>query len=226
MNYIFFLLILIILIIILFIFFKKQNKKINNPLSYSNFNDPYDKPFIIHDLITPDYCNKIIDYALPNLSDSQVISGKNISIRNSQQCWINKNNPLVSPIYNKLFNIFHIPIQNAEFIQIVRYLPNQYYNEHHDACCDDNIYCSDFIKRGGQRILTVLIYLNDDFIDGFTYFKNLDLKLKTKPGSAIAFYPTAKNSNQCHPLALHAGLPVTKGVKWIANIWYRENKFN
>jgi prolyl 4-hydroxylase len=69
------------------------------------------------------------------------------------------------------------------------------------------------------------IYLNDNFTGGHTYFKNLDLKLKPNIGDAVVFFPLADNSNKCHPYALHAGMPIETGEKWIANLWFREGKF-
>jgi prolyl 4-hydroxylase len=125
----------------------------------------------------------------------------------------------------RIANIVNLPLENAESLQVVRYEPDGYYKEHHDSCCDNTKICNDFIKRGGQRIKTVLIYLNDDFEEGSTYFPLLNKKYKPPKYSAIIFNPLAKNSNKCHPLALHAGLPVKSGIKYIANLWFREGKF-
>jgi len=197
-----------------------------NKLGYSKITDPYDKPFVLHNFITSEYCQKIIDHAEDKLIDSEVIGGKQSHIRNSKQHWISKNNQLVKPIFEHISKKFNIPFENAEDLQVVRYLPNQFYNEHHDSCCDNNQKCLEFIERGGQRILTVLIYLNNDFSEGNTFFRNLDLKVKPPTGNAIVFYPLAKGTSKCHPLSLHAGMPVIAGVKWIANVWFREKKFN
>ncbi|QKF94208.1 prolyl 4-hydroxylase alpha subunit [Fadolivirus algeromassiliense] len=194
-------------------------------LAYANLNDPYDKPFIINNVLTPEQCIAIVDYAKEKLFDSEVVGGKHSDIRNSMQCWIPKTDPLVKNLFERISQQFSIPFENAEDLQVVRYLPNQYYNEHHDSCCDLNDKCKEFVKRGGQRKLTILIYLNNEFEEGNTYFKNLDLKLKPKTGDAAVFHPLARNSSLCHPLALHAGLPVTRGEKWVANVWFRENKF-
>lgn len=195
-------------------------------LAYTNINDPYDKPFVLENVLTKDQCQEIMNHAREKLFESEVVGGKDQSIRNSMQYWIPKNDPLVKHIFEAMSKRFNIPFENAEELQVVRYLPDQYYNEHHDACCDDNDKCKEFVKRGGQRKLTILIYLNDQFEEGNTYFKNLDLKMKAKPGDAIVFYPLAKNSSYCHPLALHAGMPVKSGEKWIANVWFRERKFS
>ena len=194
-------------------------------LEYAKEDDPYDKPFVINNLITPASRRAIINYARNHLTDSQVLGGKIKGIRNSQQCWISKHDSIIKPIYEKISKQFNIPIENAEDLQVVRYMPGQYYNEHHDACCDNIDKCKEFTKLGGQRKLTVLVYLNDEFTDGETEFKNLGIKIKPNAGDAIVFYPLARNSSKCHPHALHAGLPVSSGEKWIANLWFREGPY-
>jgi prolyl 4-hydroxylase len=231
-SYIIYIIIAIIIFIIIYYLWKcMSNKKIiqidqfKQTLEYADNNEPYDKPFILQNFITTDECNSIINRSKDKLFDSEVVGGKIKNIRNSQQYWINKNDPLVENMFKKVSGMFNIPIENAEDLQVVRYLPGQYYNEHHDACCDDNDKCEDFVKTGGQRMLTVLIYLNNDFEDGNTYFKNMNIKLKPPAGDAIVFYPLARGTNKCHPLALHAGMPVTSGEKWVANLWFREKKF-
>jgi prolyl 4-hydroxylase len=196
-----------------------------NNLGYTESNDTYTEPYIIKNLLSVDECNKIIAHCSNKLIESEVVSGKDTTVRNSQQTWIIKNDPLITDTINKIIQNVNKPLENAEDLQIVRYRPGQYYNEHHDSCCDDNDHCKEFIKRGGQRVLTVLIYLNDGFTDGETFFKNLNLKIKPQIGDAIVFYPLATNINKCHPKALHAGLPVSNGEKWIANLWFRESKF-
>lgn len=195
-------------------------------LGYANDMDPYETPFILKNFLTRDHCRQIIKYAKERLVDSEVVGGKMSYIRNSKQTWINKNHPLAKPLFEKASKMFNIPMENAEDLQVVRYQPNQYYKEHHDSCCDSSPQCVDFARKGGQRKLTVLAYLNDDFEDGSTYFKNLDLKIKPKPGDALVFFPLAKNSSKCHPKALHAGMPVKSGEKWIANLWFRERAFH
>lgn len=231
MNYIIILIIFAILIIsgILYICYTKKNRTHNNnksKLEYAHINDVFENPFILQHFITPKQCKDIIQYSSDKLIDSEVVGGKYENIRNSKQCWISKNDSLVKSMFDKISNMFNIPLENAEDLQVVRYLPNQYFNEHHDSCCDNNDKCHVFIKNGGQRKLTVLIYLNNEFEGGNTYFKNLNLKFKPPTGYAIIFFPLANGTNKCHPLALHAGMPVTKGVKWIANLWYRESKFS
>lgn len=212
-------LVLIIIFLIGYILFRSS-------CEYASINDPYIKPFIIKKIISPTQCQEIIRYSEPKLIDSLILSGENKSIRNSKQCWIEKNSFLAKPLIEKVSSILNIAFENAEDLQVVRYLPGQYFKQHHDACCDNTPECKNFVSGSGQRILTVLIYLNGGFEGGYTYFPKLKLKIRVRPGSAIVFHPTAFNSNKCHPLALHAGMPVSKNIKWVANIWYRERKWS
>jgi prolyl 4-hydroxylase len=202
-----------------------QHHTPQSSLGYTSIDADYTRPVIYNKFITPAQCDAIKDYARDKLFESEIVGGKHHDIRNSMQCWISKNHKLAKPLFERIAKEFNLTFDQAEDLQVVRYLPNQYYNEHHDSCCDDNDQCKEFIKRGGQRVLTVLIYLNNEFEGGHTYFKNLDLKLKPSTGSAAVFFPLANNSNKCHPLALHAGTPVSSGEKWIANLWFREGKF-
>lgn len=203
----------------------KHNVNDISTIDYSSDSSPYIYPKIEHNVLTRDECKQIIDLSKDKLKDSETIGGKFVDVRNSQQTFLNKNIPIVKELIEKMSKKYNIPFENAEDLQVVRYLPGQYYKEHHDSCCDKNKDCDKFIKSGGQRILTVLIYLNDEFTDGETQFKNLNLKLKAAPGDAIVFYPMAKDQVKCHPKALHAGLPVSTGCKFVANIWFREHKF-
>jgi len=221
-------LVLVLVIIIIIVIKPHHNKR--EPFTtceYALKTDPYDEPYIINNIITEDEAKYII-YNASSKFDESTILGQVVDhdIRKSKTAWLHKNDDtVILTIMLRIANIVNLPLENAESLQVVRYEPNGYYKEHHDSCCDNTEICNDFIKRGGQRIKTVLIYLNDDFEDGSTYFPLLGKKYKPPKYSAIIFNPLAKNSNKCHPYALHAGLPVKSGVKYIANLWFRESKF-
>lgn len=200
----------------------RKNKDIDG---YSDKDDDFMQPQLLNNILTKQECDAIITASRDKLHQSSILSGPDLKIRNSRQAWIERDDPLVANLFAKISDIFKIPIENAESLQVVNYQPGQYYNEHHDSCCDEGDVCNKFVNEGGQRIITVLIYLNNDFADGETYFKNLNMKYKPAVGDAVVFYPLAKGTNKCHIKALHAGLPISSGEKWVANVWYRQRKF-
>ena len=107
-------------------------------------------------------------------------------------------------------------------MQIVKYEKDNYYKEHHDSF---PFYDPDFLSQGGHRVLTTLIYLNDDFNGGETRFPNLNMNVKPMRNSAVVFRPLDSENKKCHPKALHAGMPVKSGIKYICNIWIRESPY-
>ena len=119
----------------------------------------------------------------------------------------------------------NIPFEHAEKLQVVKYQPGGFYSAHYDASCDDKKECVEFEKNGGQRIVTLIIYLNDDYEGGHTEFTNLKKNYKLNKGDALLFYSLEKNGNLCHPLSLHSGTSVKSGEKYIANIWLREKPY-
>jgi prolyl 4-hydroxylase len=198
----------------------------NKERGFTSDSASWEHPQIISDILTPEECAYIIDKATPSFTRSTVVGTEAPDVsRTSQTAWISKTDPVAQKIFAKALEFTGKTLDECEDLQVVKYEPNTYYREHHDSCCDGSQGCIDFEKDGGQRVATLLVYLNSDFTDGETHFPNLDLKLKAEPGSAILFRPLGSEEAKCHPKALHAGLPISSGVKYVCNAWVRENKF-
>lgn len=99
-------------------------------------------------------------------------------------------------------------LQNCEKIIVNRYHRNQYYGKHYDYWPDENPRCA-----------TALLYLNDDFLGGNTYFDLLDITVRPKKNTLLYWtYPAGASTND---LTSHAGQHVVHGVKYIATMWIR-----
>jgi hypothetical protein len=81
------------------------------------------------------------------------------------------------------------------------------------------------VERRGQRAATFLIYLNDDFEGGETDFPRLGLRHKPKRGDALAFANVTSTGAPDYE-SVHAGLPPTRGEKWLFSQWIRSNPVN
>lgn len=172
------------------------------------------EPIQINNLLSSEECTQVIADA--TFSPSATIGGKN-ELRTSETAWLPKDHPVARKVLLKVCQLTGKSIDNCEDLQIVRYSPGTYYRPHQDSCCDDTAECQTFLKDRGQRIGTLLVYLNDDFTEGETDFPNLKRRYKPKPGSGIFWNPRG-----CPPEALHAGLPVASGAKYVCNAWVRE----
>jgi prolyl 4-hydroxylase len=218
-----FLFVAVVAIILILLWLRSRQKPVN--VGFCQMSDPYVKPFTVENLVTPEEAEHIIKTAKTRFSNSTIVSGNDESIRKSETAWLNKSEPVIKDIFERLSKQFKFNLKNVEDLQVVRYTPGGFYNEHHDSCCDDNDHCRDFAKKSGQRVLTILMYLNDEFEDGYTHFPNLDLHLKANKYGGIVFYPLELGGSRCHPNSLHKGTPVSSGTKYICNIWVREKEW-
>ncbi|KAK9159744.1 hypothetical protein Syun_006085 [Stephania yunnanensis] len=137
--------------------------------------------------------------------------------------------PLIKAIEKRISVFSQIPVENGELIQVLRYEKSQFYKPHHD-------YFSDTfnLKRGGQRIATMLMYLSDNVEGGETYFPmagdgdcfcggKLVRGLSVKPvqGDAVLFWSMGLDG-QSDVNSIHGGCEVLSGEKWSATKWMRQ----
>lgn len=202
----------IIICILLWLFDKKE--------PYTLRSKDYD---IIPNLITSEECNHIIEMAKKiGMTKSEIRDHKiDKTYRQSETCWIGYNkHPIIKKLYDKLEKIVNKPKKDFEMMQVVHYYPDGFFNWHYDQCNDKYDWCQNEIKRfNGYRLYTILIYLNEDYTDGETEFRNGD-KIKLKKGDAIIFKNVDDNCKILYN-SYHKGTPITDGEKWICNIWIR-----
>jgi prolyl 4-hydroxylase len=127
--------------------------------------------------------------------------------------WIDET-PAIHAINQRLGAASGTAVANGEPLQILRYAPGQEYRPHHDA----------LPHTDNQRILTMLVYLNDAYEGGETMFLKTGLAVKGAIGDALLFR-NADRQGRPDPDARHAGLPVRSGEKLIASRWIHEKRF-
>ena len=131
-------------------------------------------------------------------------------------------------------------------------MPGQFYLPHFDAFDVTTGPGRECVATGGQRVATVLIYLNTlpPGVGGETRFPRLGgagagtddaaavaaaassaparggVAFRPEQGSALVFFPCTLDA-QLDPLALHAAEPITAAneTKYVAQIWIRQGVF-
>ena len=116
-----------------------------------------------------------------------------------------------------------IPLKNAEQLILLRYTPGQEYKPHRDYLPPSR-YKSLSEGGPGQRLCTVITYLNEPAIGGETTFPLLKKLIKPKFGLVICF-DNINKSDELNESSLHAGLPVQQGVKWICTLWIHQSTY-
>jgi prolyl 4-hydroxylase len=148
--------------------------------------------------------------------------GEVSSMRTSTTCCLS---PLEVPfLLQKIASIFPTkPLEHMESPQIGRYERGQQYLQHYDAFDLTTEAGQAHAANGGQRVVTVLTYLNTvPPPGGSTYFPLLNhLRIQPCQGMALIFFP-ATIYGQLDPMALHAAEPALNTTKYVSQIWIRQ----
>ena len=128
---------------------------------------------------------------------------------------------VVKAIENRITKLFGFAINQQEAIQILHYKVGGEYKPHYDFFPPADIGSQPAIAEAGQRLATLIMYLNTPASGGSTDLPNIGLSITAKKGSAVYFENIAPDG-QPDNNTLHAGMPVLAGEKWIATKGLRE----
>tara|TARA_B100000902_G_scaffold398017_1_gene463474 strand:+ start:200 stop:925 length:726 start_codon:yes stop_codon:yes gene_type:complete len=160
---------------------------------------------------------------------SKILDSENNNYRTSETCLlpnsIYNKYPIIINIKKRIGRFLNINWLNIEHLQIVKYDKGQEYKHHFDCFIPNTERYYKENLHGGQRIYTCLIYLNNDFTGGETYFVNTNIKITPKKGKAIFWRNTNSQDNFPNMLSCHCGKPVKTGTKYACNFFIRKNIF-
>ena len=114
-----------------------------------------------------------------------------------------------------------LPVPVFEPTQVLHYSVGEQFRPHHDYFDFESEGIAEHVRRFGQRIATVLVYLNDAYEGGETTFPKAGLSYRGKTGDAL-FFANVDRSGHADPMTLHAGTPPTAGEKWVFSQWIRD----
>ncbi|HEY7884030.1 MAG TPA: 2OG-Fe(II) oxygenase [Cellvibrionaceae bacterium] len=184
---------------------------------------------ILDDFITDDECRELIKAADTELKRALVSDGRMGVLskgRTGSNCWVkHQHNKTIARLCERISQLVGLPLVNAESLQVVHYATEQEYAAHFDAWDADTERGQRCMARGGQRLLTCLMYLNTVSEGGGTGFPTLDVEVAAIKGRMVIFHNCHAGTNLRHPASLHGGLPVTSGEKWACNLWFRESPY-
>lgn len=127
-------------------------------------------------------------------------------------------NELCARIERRLARLVDWPLENGEGLQLLRYGQGAEYRPHYDYFDPDRPGAHVALSRGGQRVASVVMYLNTPLRGGATTFPDARFEVAAVKGNAVFFA-----YDRPHPMTgtLHAGAPVLEGEKWVATKWLR-----
>lgn len=183
---------------------------------------------IYENVLTKSECRRLIKFASRRLEKSTVVdhdSGEGVfhPIRTSSGMYFKKNeNALISRIDRRLAALMQWPEAMTEPLSLLKYKPGEFYDEHYDFFDYHTAGSAINMANGGNRVGTLLLYLNDCEEGGSTMFADVGLEVLPRAGYAAFFgYANPHFSS----LTRHAGRPPVRGVKWIATRWLKEGMY-
>ncbi len=184
---------------------------------------------VFGNLLSDPECDELIAQARPRMARSLTVTtatgGEEVNdSRTSNGMFFQRGeSELVARIEARLARLVNWPVENGEGLQVLQYRPGAEYKPHYDYFDPREPGTPSILKRGGQRVGTIVMYLSEPEKGGGTTFPDVQLEVAPKRGCGVFFsYDRADPSTR----TLHGGAPVLAGEKWIATKWMREGRFD
>jgi prolyl 4-hydroxylase len=170
-------------------------------------------------------CDALIAESRPKLERSRTVNRESggtelNAARTSEGTYFHHTeSELLIRINQRIAALTRWPLENGEPLQILHYGVGAQYEPHYDYFDVADPGTEKLVATGGQRVATLITYLNTPDAGGATIFPELGLEIAPIKGNAVFF-----SYDHPHPntLTLHGGTPVAQGEKWIATRWMRE----
>jgi prolyl 4-hydroxylase len=182
---------------------------------------------LLGNVLSDEECEALVEHCASRLAPSQVIADAQGNLqrhenRTSRDAMLGRGETAtVARVEARLAALARWPVECSEGLQVVRYDPGEEYRPHCDWIDPGVEGLREHLDRGGQRLGTFLLYLNDVASGGETAFPTIGLRIKPRRGAAVFFQNTDAHYAPDRS-SLHAGCPVIQGVKWVANKWLRQ----
>jgi prolyl 4-hydroxylase len=183
---------------------------------------------VFGDLLSDDECESLIQTARQRLARSLTVEtqtgGEALNVdRTSDGMFFERGeNPIVARLEQRIALLLRWPLEFGEGLQVLRYSPGAQYRPHYDYFDPGEPGTPTILRRGGQRVATLVMYLQEPELGGATTFPDVGLEVAPKRGTGV-FFSYERPDPATH--TLHGGAPVLAGEKWVATKWLREREF-
>ena len=184
---------------------------------------------VFGNLLSAEECDALIAAAKPRLARSLTVETRtggeevNDDRTSSGMFFTRGESDVVRRIEARIAKLVNWPVENGEGLQILHYRPGAEYKPHYDYFDPAEPGTPTILKRGGQRVATLVMNLSEPEKGGGTTFPDIHMEVAPVRGNAVFFsYERPHTSTR----TLHGGAPVIAGEKWIATKWLREREFS
>ncbi|MGH8796712.1 MAG: 2OG-Fe(II) oxygenase, partial [Caldimonas sp.] len=180
-------------------------------------------------LLSDDECEQMIELARARLARSETVqtdtgTSEVNAARTSDGMFFERGEfALCARIEARMAALLRWPVENGEGLQVLRYRPGAEYKPHYDYFDPAQPGTAALLRRGGQRVASLICHLSTPERGGATVFPDIGFDVAPVKGNAVFF---SYDRPHAETRTLHGGAPVTAGEKWVATKWVRERRFD
>lgn len=185
---------------------------------------------VLDGIIDADECEELIARARGRLRPSTVVdpaTGRDTvsGLRASFGMFFRPlENPLVERLDRRMAALMNLPVEHGEGLQVLHYPEGAGSAPHFDFLVPSNAANRESVARSGQRVSTLVTYLNDVPEGGETVFPAAGWTVSPRRGHAV-YFEYCNGQGELDHTSLHASRAVLRGEKWVATKWMRSQRF-
>jgi len=182
---------------------------------------------VAEDIAAPEMCDWLIARARARLKPAKIHDrGTGVasisSARTNSACVFRRpdSDLIITILRAKIAAVTEMRVDAMEIPSVLHYSEGQEFLPHFDATLNPDApdYEERLAKGDRQRVMTFLLYLNDDYEGGETEFPVLGERWKGRKGEGLFFW-NVQPGGALDQRTLHAGVPVSRGEKWVLSQW-------
>jgi prolyl 4-hydroxylase len=185
---------------------------------------------VLNGVLDAGECAELIEMARPRLQPSTLVdpqTGRDVvtGLRSSLGMFFRpQENALVARLDRRIAELMNLPLAHGEGLQILHYPCGAGSAPHFDFLLPSNEANVASVARSGQRVSTMVCYLNDVPEGGETVFPEAGWTVSPQRGHAV-YFEYCNSLQQLDPASLHGSSAVLRGEKWVATKWMRQRHF-
>lgn len=196
--------------------------KLDRNPAVERIDTPHAEVYRVARFLTRRDCKEIMRVINQRAVPSTLYRGTGIEgYRTSYTHHFDRDDSLTRSIELYISDLMGMDDDHSELMQGQRYQVGQQYKHHFDYFQVGSSYWPEEARKGGQRTWTAMICLHEAREGGETDFPHLEKRFKPLTGEML-LWNNMRPDGTPNPKTLHAGMPVTKGIKHVITKWYRQ----
>jgi prolyl 4-hydroxylase len=173
-------------------------------------------------LLTGEECDYVVSRGTPYLKRAQVAGSQTLDIRTNTAAALGliESDALIQSLDELICRALGEPAAHGENLSLLHYTPGQQFAAHCDWIDPTNPARSKELELSGQRIKTLIVYLNEGYEGGETVFTRVGWRFKGKRGDAL-MWDNVDTGGSVDPRTLHEGTAPRSSDKFVLSKWMR-----